>query len=131
MPIDRFATGCRRTARRLTSGIKHCGKSAAGAWGWGIHRKGVERLGIPNFILSDGPHGVRQEMRYDDFVPVAGYDDATTYLPTGIALGATWSIECAQAFGDVLGAEARARGKDVILGPGVNLIRTPLMRAKF
>lgn len=92
---------------------------------------GIPRLGIPAMVMSDGPHGVRMDMRPDDFVPIGGMDDDTTYLPVGIALGATWSLECAEAFGDVLGAEARARGKDVILGPGVNLIRTPLCGRNF
>lgn len=93
---------------------------------------GVPRLGIPELAMSDGPHGVRQEMRRFDFIPPEGeVDDAATYLPVGIALGATWSEECAGAFGEVLGAEARARGKDVILAPGVNLIRTPLCGRNF
>lgn len=92
---------------------------------------GVERLGIAELTMSDGPHGVRREMRRFDFVPAGDCDDATTYLPVGIALGATWNPDLARDFGDVLGAEARARGKDIILGPGVNLIRTPLCGRNF
>lgn len=93
---------------------------------------GVPRLGIPELMMSDGPHGVRRELRRDSFVPLGGeQDDATTYLPVGIALGATWNVDRAREFGDVLGAEARARGKDVILGPGINLIRTPLCGRNF
>ncbi len=92
---------------------------------------GVPRLGIEALHLSDGPHGVRQETHYDSFVPLGDFDDATTYLPVGIALSATWNVRRATEFGDVLGAEARARGKDVILGPGVNLIRTPLCGRNF
>ncbi|MCH8475614.1 MAG: glycoside hydrolase family 3 C-terminal domain-containing protein [Opitutales bacterium] len=93
--------------------------------------KGVPRLGIEDLVLSDGPHGVRQETHYDSFVPVGNFDDATTYLPVGIALSATWNTARARDFGDVLGAETRARGKDVILGPGINLIRTPLCGRNF
>ncbi|MCC5849762.1 MAG: glycoside hydrolase family 3 C-terminal domain-containing protein [Verrucomicrobia bacterium] len=92
---------------------------------------GVERLGIPELVMSDGPHGVRREMQRYDFVPAGDCDDATTYLPVGIALGATWNVDLAREFGDTLGAEARARGKDIILGPGVNLIRTPLCGRNF
>lgn len=92
---------------------------------------GVPRLGIEELRLSDGPHGVRQETEYDSFVPIGNFDDASTYLPVGIALAATWNVERAAEFGDVLGAETRARGKDVILGPGVNLIRTPLCGRNF
>ena len=92
---------------------------------------GVPRLGIEELRLSDGPHGVRQETHYDSFVPLGNHDDATTYLPVGIALAATWNVRRAAEFGDVLGAEARARGKDIILGPGVNLIRTPLCGRNF
>ena len=92
---------------------------------------GVPRLGLPELTMSDGPHGVRRELRRNEFVPVGNVDDATTYLPVGIALGATWSMDRAYEFGDVLGAETRARGKDVILGPGINLIRTPLCGRNF
>ncbi|MCC5806075.1 MAG: glycoside hydrolase family 3 C-terminal domain-containing protein [Opitutales bacterium] len=92
---------------------------------------GVPRLGIEDLRLSDGPHGVRQETEYDSFVPLGNFDDATTYLPVGMALSATWNLDRATEFGDVLGAEARARGKDIILGPGVNLIRTPLCGRNF
>ena len=92
---------------------------------------GVPRLGLPELTMSDGPHGVRRELRRNEFVPLGGVDDATTYLPVGIALGATWSVARAHDFGDVLGAETRARGKDVILGPGINLIRTPLCGRNF
>lgn len=92
---------------------------------------GVPRHGIEDLVLSDGPHGVRMETHYDSFVPIGNCDDATTYLPVGIALAATWNETRARDFGDVLGAEARARGKDVILGPGINLIRTPLCGRNF
>ena len=85
---------------------------------------GVERLGIPEIVMSDGPHGVRHEhTRYYD--KATGVEDASTYLPVGTALAATWNEELGYRFGEVLGRETAYRGKDVILGPGINIIRDP------
>jgi beta-glucosidase len=67
----------------------------------------------------------------DSWDPVDTEDDRSTYLPTGIALAATWNPHAAYRFGRVLGAEARHRGKDVILGPGINIARTPLCGRNF
>ena len=92
---------------------------------------GVPRLGIPEFTMSDGPHGVRRELVRDGWDPLDCDWDYATYLPTGTALAATWSTDCGTLFGTVLGEEARARGKDIILGPGVNLLRTPLCGRNF
>lgn len=92
---------------------------------------GVPRLGIPPLSMSDGPHGVREEIAADSWDAVGGDQDYATYLPTGTALAATWNRECARLFGEVLGAEARDRGKDVILGPGVNMVRSPLCGRNF
>ncbi|WP_227006164.1 glycoside hydrolase family 3 C-terminal domain-containing protein [Rufibacter latericius] len=91
---------------------------------------GVARLGIPELTMSDGPHGVRPEHGRDWSLDNAG-NDSSTYLPTGVALAATWNPELGYAFGEVLGSEANARGKDVILGPGVNIMRTPLNGRNF
>jgi beta-glucosidase len=91
---------------------------------------GVERLGIPELIMSDGPHGVRPE-HGRDWVLDEGVDDSGTYLPTGIILAATWNIDLGYQYGAVLGKEARFRGKDIILGPGVNIIRSPLNGRNF
>ncbi len=91
----------------------------------------VERLGIPPLTMSDGPHGVRFEVAEDSWDPVDTDEDQVTYLPTGTALAATWSRECARRFGEVLGAEARFRGKDIILGPGLNVIRSPICGRNF
>ena len=92
---------------------------------------GVERLGIPEWKMSDGPHGVREEIERDSW-DVAGWDnDFSTYLPVGTALAATWNPNLSYQFGEVLGREARARGKDIILGPGVNILRTPLCGRNF
>ncbi|MCH8476016.1 MAG: glycoside hydrolase family 3 C-terminal domain-containing protein [Opitutales bacterium] len=91
---------------------------------------GCPRLGISDLVYSDGPHGVRAEVA-GDWSQVPDADDAITYFPVGIALGATWNRKLAYEFGQALGAEARARGKDVILGPGVNIVRTPLNGRNF
>lgn len=92
---------------------------------------GVERLGIGELTMSDGPHGVRPEVERDSWKSLDRPEDACTYLPTGTALAATWNPELAERYGRVLGAEARYRGKDIILGPGVNLIRSPLCGRNF
>ncbi len=86
----------------------------------------IPRLGIPQRWMSDGPHGVREDVHANDWYPAGRTDDFATCLPVGIALAATWNPDLAQAYGDVIGDEARKRGKDIMLGPGVNLMRTPL-----
>ncbi len=90
----------------------------------------VPRLNIPALIMSDGPYGVRVE-HGEDYVRINAYDDQATYLPKCITLGATWNKDLGLKYGEVLGAEANERGKDVILGPGVNIIRTPLNGRNF
>lgn len=91
----------------------------------------ISRLGIPEFWMSDGPHGVRHEICRDSWDPVDTEEDRSTYLPTGTALAATWNPGLARKFGEVLGAEARHRGKDMILGPGINIVRTPICGRNF
>ena len=92
---------------------------------------GIERLGFGELKMSDGPHGVREEYERHKWIPLNRKEDHCTYLPTGSALASTWNEELAYSFGDSLGGEARARGKDIILGPGVNLMRTPLCGRNF
>lgn len=91
----------------------------------------VERLGIPALTMSDGPMGVRQEFEPASWKSVGNHDDYVTYLPCNSALAATWNRKLARLTGEVLGAEARGRGKDVILGPGVNIKRSPLCGRNF
>ncbi|WP_170827271.1 glycoside hydrolase family 3 C-terminal domain-containing protein [Arcticibacter eurypsychrophilus] len=91
---------------------------------------GVARLGIPELMTSDGPHGVRPEHGRDWVLDNKG-DDSSTYLPVGITLASTWNPEMGYASGSVLGSEANYRGKDVILGPGINIMRTPLNGRNF
>jgi len=92
---------------------------------------GVPRLGIPKRHLSDGPHGVREEVSRDTWQVRGLTDDFVTAMPAGIALAATWNPELAEAEGAVIGDEALARGKDIMLGPGVNIMRTPLCGRNF
>lgn len=91
---------------------------------------GVERLGIPELKMSDGPHGVRME-HGRDWTPDDVTTDSATYLPTGITLASTWNKKLGYEYGQVLGSEANERGKDVILGPGVNILRSPLAGRNF
>lgn len=93
--------------------------------------KGVERLGIPPLVMSDGPMGVRQEFEPASWEAVGLSDDYVTYLPCNSALAATWNRQLAFEMGSVLGEEARGRGKDVILAPGINIKRSPLCGRNF
>ena len=93
--------------------------------------KGVERMGIPPLVMSDGPMGVRADFKPREWVPVGNTDDYVTYLPCNSAIAATWDRNLAKRAGSVLGEEARGRGKDVILAPGVNLKRSPLCGRNF
>ena len=92
---------------------------------------GVERLGIPEWSLSDGPHGVRAEINRHDWAYAGRTNDSASYFPTGTAFAAAWNPELAYRRGEVLGEEARWRKKDVLLGPGVNIIRSPLCGRNF
>lgn len=102
-----------------------------------IHGRGffrtaaVERLGIPELVMSDGPMGVRQQFPDDSWIPVGNSDDYVTYSPSNSALAATWNPELAYEGGRALGEEARGRGKDVILAPGINIKRDPLCGRNF
>lgn len=93
---------------------------AAGSGLW--YSTGIERLGIPAFKLSDGPNGVRGDGR-------GGV--TSTCFPVGVALGASWDVELIEAVGEALADEARAKGVDVLLGPTINLQRTPLAGRNF
>ena len=94
---------------------------------------GVERLNIKSLVLSDGPHGIRPELIPDiiAFKQAGKDDDFSVYLPTETALASTWNIDLAYQFGKALALEAKARGKEVLLGPGINIIRTPLNGRNF
>ena len=87
---------------------------------------GVERLGIADINYADGPFGIREEGQPNGFMSAGWKLDSATYFPTGSALAATWSREMAYIYGKGMGKEARLRGKDVILGPAVNIQRLPV-----
>ncbi len=87
---------------------------------------GVERLGIADMHYADGPFGIREEGVPNGFQSAGWQLDSATYFPTGSALAATWSEELAYQYGTGMGIEARLRGKDVILGPAVNIQRLPV-----
>ncbi|NMH27011.1 glycoside hydrolase family 3 C-terminal domain-containing protein [Flavobacterium silvaticum] len=88
--------------------------------------KGVERLEIPEVHMADGPLGIREELERMSWTPLKLDTDFATYYPAGGGLSATWNPEMASVFGTSIGQEARARGKDILLAPAFNIIRTPL-----
>lgn len=92
---------------------------------------GVPRLGIPEVWMSDGPHGVRAEINWNDWGYAKWTNDSITAFPALTCLAATWNPEMAAKYGKSLGEEARYREKDVILGPGVNIYRTPMNGRNF
>jgi beta-glucosidase len=87
---------------------------------------GVERLGVPELKMADGPLGVREEISRSSWAPLGIETDYATYYPAGAGLSATWNPELAYLFGNSVGQESRARNKDVLLSPAINIIRTPL-----
>lgn len=92
---------------------------------------GIKRLGISEWALSDGPHGVRAEINRHDWAYAGWTNDSATCFPPGTALAATWNPALAYKQGLVLGEEARFRKKDILLGPGINIIRSPLCGRNF
>ncbi|MEZ9235185.1 glycoside hydrolase family 3 C-terminal domain-containing protein [Shewanella sp. 10N.286.52.A9] len=96
-----------------------------------FHIPAIERLNIHEMWMSDGPHGVRYEIDRNSWAPAGWTNDYSTYLPPLTAVAASWDPNMASLHGNVLGAEARHRNKDLILGPGVNLARLPLYGRNF
>jgi len=92
---------------------------------------GVKRLGIPEWALSDGPNGVRAEISRNSWQSAGLTTDSATCFPSGTAMAATWNLDLTRQRGFVLGEEARFRKKDVLLGPGINIIRSPLCGRNF
>ena len=88
--------------------------------------EGVPRLGIQDIKYCDGPFGIREEGVPNGFASAGWTTDSATYFPTGSALAATWSEDLAYRYGVGMGTEARRRGKDIILGPAVNIQRLPV-----
>ena len=92
---------------------------------------GVPRLGIPELWTTDGPHGIRPEVKWDEWDQAGWTNDSCTAFPALTCLAATWSEEMSALYGKAIGEEARYREKDVLLGPGVNIYRTPLCGRNF
>ena len=103
---------------RLTLEEKFTLLSGGDEW----HTNAISRLGIPKFGMTDGPHGIR---------PKSSGGSEATYFPTSIGMGATWSPDLANEFGKALAQEVRAVGSHMILGPGINIDRTPLNGRTF
>lgn len=92
---------------------------------------GCPRLGIPEIWMSDGPHGVRMEIDWDTWGHAGWTNDSCTAFPALTCLAATFDPELSLEYGNALGEEARFRKKDIILGPGVNIYRTPMNGRNF
>lgn len=92
---------------------------------------GVPRLGIPEVWCTDGPHGIRPEVLWDEWDQAGWTNDSCTAFPALTCLAATWNPEMSALYGKSIGEEARYRDKDVLLGPGVNIYRTPLNGRNF
>ncbi|MGL4411480.1 MAG: glycoside hydrolase family 3 C-terminal domain-containing protein [Bacteroidales bacterium] len=92
---------------------------------------GVQRLGIPDFWMTDGPHGIRPEVLWDEWEQAGWSNDSCVAYPALTCLAATWSEDASLLYGVSIGEEARFRNKAVLLGPGVNIYRTPLNGRNF
>lgn len=92
---------------------------------------GVQRLGIPEFWTTDGPHGIRPEVLWDEWNQAGWTNDSCVAFPALTCLAATWNPDMALLYGKSIGEEARYRKKDILLGPGVNIYRTPLNGRNF
>lgn len=92
---------------------------------------GVPRLGVPELATDDGPHGVRPETYWDEWKAAGWTNDSVTAYPALTCLAASWNKETAALYGRSVGEEARYRKKNVLLGPGINIARTPLLGRNF
>lgn len=92
---------------------------------------GVPRLGIPENWMTDGPHGIRSEVLWDEWDQAGWNNDSCIAFPALTALSATWNREMSALYGKSIGEEARYRNKNVLLGPGVNIYRSPLNGRNF
>lgn len=100
--------------------------SGTSAW----DSRAIPAANVPSFVMSDGPHGVRRQLGDADHLGIAQSEKATCF-PTASALAATWNPELARDMGEALGLEARSLGVDVLLGPGLNIKRSPLCGRNF
>ena len=100
--------------------------SGSSAW----DSRPIPAANVPSFVMSDGPHGVRRQLGDADHLGIAESEKATCF-PTASAVAATWNPELARDMGEALGLEARGLGVDVLLGPGLNIKRSPLCGRNF
>jgi beta-glucosidase len=94
------------------------------------HTAPIERLGIPSIWCSDGPHGLRAQIAEADHLGLEGSVPATCF-PTACALASSWDVDLTTEIGRALGKEAKRWGVSVVLGPGVNIKRSPLCGRNF
>ena len=94
------------------------------------HLKGVERLGVPSIMVTDGPHGLRKQEQKGDHVGIHDSVPATCF-PTAAGLASSWNRELVEKVGTALGEECQAEGVSVLLGPGANIKRSPLCGRNF
>lgn len=92
---------------------------------------GVQRLGIPGVWCTDGPHGIRPDVLWDEWDQAGATNDSCVAFPALTCLAATWNPDMSLLYGRSIGEEARYRNKNVLLGPGVNIYRTPLNGRNF
>lgn len=92
---------------------------------------GVPRLGIRQLNMDDGPHGVREELEWNTWSPAKWTNDYIVAFPSLTCLAATWNRDMSTAYGNAVSEEFAFRGKDIMLGPGVNIQRTPLNGRAF
>lgn len=92
---------------------------------------GVPRLGIPDFWMTDGPHGIRPEVLWDEWSQAGWTNDSCIAFPALTCLAASWNKDMSLLYGKSIGEEARYRNKNVLLGPGVNIYRSPLNGRNF
>ncbi len=92
---------------------------------------GVPRLGIPGIWCTDGPHGIRPDVLWDEWEQAGATNDSCVAFPALTCLAATWNPDMSRLYGVSIGEEARYRNKNVLLGPGVNIYRSPLNGRNF
>lgn len=92
---------------------------------------GVARLGIPELWTTDGPHGIRPEVKWDEWDQAGWTNDSCVAFPALTCLAATWNTDMSYLYGKSIGEEARYRNKSILLGPGVNIYRTPINGRNF
>ena len=92
---------------------------------------GVARLGIPGIWCTDGPHGIRAEVKWDEWDQAGWTNDSCIAFPALTCLAATWNTDMSLLYGKSIGEEALYRNKQVLLGPGVNIYRSPLNGRNF